>query len=78
VSGKLSQTTQTLHIARATARTFERTQWEALEQRLLAWKSGLASVLDVVTSAQKTSGGNKAVAAASETVSAPQTAAVGA
>lgn len=63
VSGKLSQTAQTLHVARATARTFERAQWEALEQRLLAWKAGLASVLDVVAAAQKSGGKPAAVAA---------------
>jgi translation initiation factor 3 subunit M len=56
VSGKLSQTTQTLHISRATARTFEHAQWEALEKRLLAWKTGLAAVLDVVASATPKSG----------------------
>ncbi|KAF8897764.1 hypothetical protein BD779DRAFT_1608279 [Infundibulicybe gibba] len=46
LSGKLSQTTQSLHITRSTPRTFERAQWETLEKRLLAWKAGLAGVLD--------------------------------
>lgn len=55
LSGKLSQTTQTLHVTRSTARTFEREQWEALEKRLVAWKSGLASVLEVVATARKRS-----------------------
>jgi translation initiation factor 3 subunit M len=55
VSGKLSQTTQTLHITRATARTFEREQWEALEKRLVAWKTGLAGVLEVVAAARTSS-----------------------
>ncbi|PCH40893.1 PCI-domain-containing protein [Wolfiporia cocos MD-104 SS10] len=64
LSGRLSQTSQTLHITRATVRTFERPQWEALEKRLLAWKSGLAGVLDVVAAAQK-KGGAEAVASAS-------------
>jgi translation initiation factor 3 subunit M len=53
LSGKLSQTTQSLHVYRSSARAFEREQWEALEKRLVAWKMGLASVLEVVTSAQK-------------------------
>ncbi|KAG2343670.1 hypothetical protein BDR05DRAFT_975908 [Suillus weaverae] len=53
LSGKLSQTTQSLHVYRMSARTFEREQWEALENRLVAWKAGLASVLEVVSSAQK-------------------------
>lgn len=56
LSGKLSQTTQSLHVYRSSARTFEQEQWEALEKRLIAWKAGLASVLDVVLSAQKRGG----------------------
>ncbi|KAG6841852.1 hypothetical protein C0991_006259 [Blastosporella zonata] len=56
VWGKLSQTTQSLHVARATARTFEKDQWEALERRLLAWKSGLSGVLDVVVNAKRQAG----------------------
>ncbi|PPQ92379.1 hypothetical protein CVT25_008729 [Psilocybe cyanescens] len=56
VWGKLSQTTQSLHISRATSRTFERDQWQALEKRLVAWKSGLASILDVVTAAKRQGG----------------------
>ncbi|GLB34138.1 putative component of the eukaryotic translation initiation factor 3 (eIF-3) complex [Lyophyllum shimeji] len=56
VWGKLSQTTQSLHVTRATARTFEKEQWEALEKRLLAWKSGLGGVLDVVVSAKRQAG----------------------
>jgi hypothetical protein len=54
---KLSQTTQSLHVTRATARTFEREQWEALEKRLVGWKSGLAGVLEVVANA-RTQGGH--------------------
>ncbi|KIP08329.1 hypothetical protein PHLGIDRAFT_69543 [Phlebiopsis gigantea 11061_1 CR5-6] len=53
VVGKLSQTSQTFHIVRASARAFEREQWQALEKRLVAWKSGLASVREVIASAQK-------------------------
>lgn len=53
LSGKLSQTSQSLHITRSTARTFEREQWEALEKRLVAWKTGLAGVLEVVAAARK-------------------------
>jgi hypothetical protein len=58
LSGKLSQTTQTLHITRSTARTFEREQWEALEKRLVAWKAGLAGVLDVVANARRQGSGH--------------------
>ncbi|KAK0206856.1 PCI domain-containing protein [Desarmillaria ectypa] len=56
LSGKLSQTTQSLHIMRSTARTFEREQWEVLEKRVLAWKAGLAGVLEVVASARRQNG----------------------
>ncbi|KAI6135191.1 hypothetical protein EDD17DRAFT_45820 [Pisolithus thermaeus] len=52
VSGKLSQATQTLHVVRSSARKFEREQWEALEKRLLAWKTGLASVIEIVANTQ--------------------------
>lgn len=53
VSGKLSQTSQTFHIVRASARAFEREQWEALEKRLVAWKTGLAGIREVVAATQK-------------------------
>ena len=53
LSGRLSQTTQTLHITRASARAFEREQWALLEKRLTAWKTGLTGVLEVVAEAQK-------------------------
>ncbi|KAH9482943.1 Eukaryotic translation initiation factor 3 subunit M [Psilocybe cubensis] len=56
VWGKLSQTTQSLHISRATSRSFEREQWQALEKRLVAWKSGLAGILDVVVTAKRQGG----------------------
>jgi translation initiation factor 3 subunit M len=66
ISGKLSQATQNLHVYRSSARKFEREQWEALEKRLLAWKAGLASVIEIVAQAQRR-GGNVA-----ETVQATQ------
>lgn len=44
---------------RSSARKFEQEQWEALERRLLAWKAGLASVIDIVALAQRR-GGNVA------------------
>ncbi|KAL7282660.1 hypothetical protein ACG7TL_004133 [Trametes sanguinea] len=75
LSGKLSQTTQTLHVTRATARAFEREQWELLEKRLQAWKTGLASVLEVVSASRKKAGGdapaNGAAAASSSAAAAP-------
>ncbi|KAF8969390.1 hypothetical protein BDZ97DRAFT_240477 [Flammula alnicola] len=56
VWGKLSQTTQSLHVSRATSRSFEREQWQALEKRLVAWKSGLAGILEVVATAKRQGG----------------------
>lgn len=53
LSGKLSQTTQTLHVIRSTSRTFDAPQWELLASRLTAWKAGLEGVLEVVESARK-------------------------
>ena len=46
---------------RSSARKFEQEQWEALERRLLAWKAGLASVIEIVALAQRR-GGNVAEA----------------
>ena len=56
VLGKLSQTTKMLHIVRATARSFEREQWEALEKRLVAWKTGLVGVMEVIANARRQGG----------------------
>lgn len=56
VWAKLSQTTQSLHVTRATARAFEKEQWEALEKRLLAWRNGLNGVLEVITNAKRLAG----------------------
>ncbi|KAI0340745.1 PCI-domain-containing protein [Trametopsis cervina] len=53
VTGKLSQVTKTFHVVRASARAFERAQWETLEKRLVAWKTGLSGVRDVVASTKK-------------------------
>jgi len=67
LSGKLSQKAQTLHVAQSTARTFEKEQWEILEKRLLAWKGGLANVLDVIANARRL-GGVTHVSAETQTV----------
>lgn len=53
VSGKLSQSSGAFHVTRSTSRAFERDQWVTLEQRLVAWQTGLASVLAVVESARE-------------------------
>jgi len=57
VSGKLSQSSRVFHITRSTSRVFEREQWVALEKRLVAWQTGLAAVLAVVTSARERGSG---------------------
>lgn len=54
--GKMSQTSQRLHITRSTARTFDKDQWQVLEKRLIAWKSGLGAVLEVVANARRMAG----------------------
>ena len=56
VSGKLSQSSRVFHITRSTSRLFEQDQWAALEQRLVAWQTGLAAVLAIVTSAREKGG----------------------
>ncbi|KAI0787178.1 hypothetical protein BC629DRAFT_1515435 [Irpex lacteus] len=54
---------KTFHVIRASARAFERAQWEALESRLVAWKTGLASVRDVISATRKKNAPPSAVAA---------------
>ncbi|KAF8333692.1 hypothetical protein F5887DRAFT_992983 [Amanita rubescens] len=53
LSGKMSQTTQSIHVVRCTSRVFEKEQWEALEKRVLAWRTSLAGVMEVVESAKR-------------------------
>ncbi|KAI0677204.1 PCI-domain-containing protein [Trametes maxima] len=76
LSGKLSQTAQTLRVTRATARAFEREQWELLEKRLQAWKTGLASVLEVVSASRKKAGSDAPASTAAATVTAVAPAAI--
>lgn len=56
LSGKLSQATQTFHVARASPRGFGSEQWGVLEQRLLAWKTGLAGIQAVLGSTLQITG----------------------
>lgn len=56
LSGKMSQSTQSLHIVRSTVRVFEKEQWEALEKRVLAWRTSLTSVMEVVAGAKRQAG----------------------
>lgn len=70
ITAKISQTTRTLNVIRATPRAFEREQWEALEKRLVAWKTGLTGILDVVAAAKKKSGGPVAATGAGASVGA--------
>lgn len=53
LSGKLSQTTQTLHVIRAVPRGFAKEQWNVLEQRLLAWKEGLVGIQSVLSATRQ-------------------------
>ena len=53
ISAKLSQTSKTLLVNRATARVFGHEQWEILEKKLLAWRTGLSSVLEVVAATKR-------------------------
>jgi translation initiation factor 3 subunit M len=53
LSGKLSQPTQTFHVTRAMTRAFEQVEWKLLEEKLVSWRSGLVSVLEVVANARK-------------------------
>ncbi|KAI0371602.1 PCI-domain-containing protein [Pilatotrama ljubarskyi] len=71
LTGKLSQTAQSLHVTRATARAFEREQWELLEKRLQAWKTGLAGVLEVVSASRKKAGASTDAPAAAPAAAAP-------
>ncbi|KAI0089175.1 PCI domain-containing protein [Irpex rosettiformis] len=64
IIGKLSQTNKTFHVIRASARAFEKAQWEALEKRLVAWKTGLSSVREVVAATKKKNTPPPAAAAA--------------
>jgi translation initiation factor 3 subunit M len=64
--GKLSQSTQTLRVLRASARAFERPQWALLETRLAAARASLAQVLDVVASARRGNEHGVAALAAAE------------
>ncbi|KAF5363986.1 hypothetical protein D9756_000250 [Leucocoprinus leucothites] len=54
--GKLSQTTQSLYVVRSSVRTFEKEQWEILEKRVLAWKSGLQGITELINNAKRMAG----------------------
>lgn len=54
LSGKLSQVSQTLLVVRAAPRGFTVEHWKALEERLVAWKEGLAGIQGVLASAAHT------------------------
>ncbi|KAK4056199.1 hypothetical protein OIO90_002640 [Microbotryomycetes sp. JL221] len=48
VSGRLSQSLMTLHVTRATPRSFTNDNWRQLETRLQGWRTSLSSILDSV------------------------------
>lgn len=57
LSGKLSQPTETFFVTRATTTSYHpfnrKEQWESLEKKLVAWRTGLVNVLDVVAGARE-------------------------
>ncbi|KAF3315550.1 hypothetical protein TWF173_003464 [Orbilia oligospora] len=53
VEGKLSQLTQNFLIHRVSYRTFNKEQWEEVQQRLETWKDSLRSILEVVGQARR-------------------------
>lgn len=48
IGGKLSQPTQTLHITRATHRSFSSEDWAYLQKRLVNWRAEMTGVLEVL------------------------------
>ncbi|KAH8118642.1 PCI-domain-containing protein [Phellopilus nigrolimitatus] len=56
LSGKLSQTSQSLLVVRASPRGFAAEQWVTLEQRLLSWKEGIAGIKNVLSAARQSMG----------------------
>ncbi|KAF8514828.1 PCI-domain-containing protein [Hysterangium stoloniferum] len=53
MSGRLSQPDETLHVTRSTSRSFDQHEWDTVEKRLVAWKTGLEGVLEVIAAARK-------------------------
>ena len=60
LSGRLSQPTRTLHVTRSMSRSFGKEEWETVEKRLIAWRSGLQGVLEVVAAARKSAASSSA------------------
>ncbi|GJJ07235.1 hypothetical protein Clacol_001435 [Clathrus columnatus] len=52
LSGRLSQPQQTLHVTRSISRSFDKEEWETIENRLITWKTGLQGILAVITAAK--------------------------
>ncbi|WFD42884.1 hypothetical protein MPSI1_001534 [Malassezia psittaci] len=50
VSGKLSQVKRSFRVYRSTHRTFEKPQWEALEQRLTQWQKSIQNLITTLKS----------------------------
>ncbi|KAM0792738.1 hypothetical protein ACM66B_002514 [Microbotryomycetes sp. NB124-2] len=59
VSGRLSQSLSTLHVTRATPRSFTPEHWKQLESRLQGWRTSLSAILDSVAKGLQTSNGGK-------------------
>lgn len=52
VSGKLSQVKRSFRVYRSTYRTFEKSQWESLEQRLSQWQHNIQTLLKTMQNAR--------------------------
>lgn len=50
VSGKLSQVKQSFRVYRSTHRTFEKPQWESLEERLTQWQKSIQTLIATIGS----------------------------
>ncbi|KAK4053411.1 hypothetical protein OIV83_001576 [Microbotryomycetes sp. JL201] len=60
VSGRLSQSLSTLHVTRATPRSFSADHWKQLETRLQGWRTSLSAILESVQKGLQTSQGHGA------------------
>ncbi|PKI83559.1 hypothetical protein MVES1_002867 [Malassezia vespertilionis] len=63
VSGKLSQVKQSFRVYRSTHRTFEKPQWEALEERLVQWQKSIQTLITTIKTTQSQTRANSALEA---------------
>ncbi|ORY82499.1 hypothetical protein BCR37DRAFT_398481, partial [Protomyces lactucae-debilis] len=56
VEGKLSQTSETFLVHRATMRVFEHEQWEEVSAKLASWRESLQGIMELVDNVQAENG----------------------